>query len=305
MAYELLLPSRRVTPADAMRYATAAEERGWTGLWCSEVLALDTLVMLGAVGARTQRLRIGTAIVPISTRSAALLAMAAATLEGIAPGRFVLGLGVSTPKIVADRHGRPVTEPLAEARGVLEVVTKALRGELINRDRNPKIAELRIEAPETPPVVGLAALGPKMTQVALEAAEAIFLNLTTFEEAERIATTATEARGRDFETFLIVRTAVEPTEAQREAARREVQGYAQVPVYRAYLERLGVLAEDWGQSPDDAIDDAALDALTVIGDEAHCRARLDAFLSAGVTPLVVPVGEAQDVDRTIAIFGDR
>src|SRR5262249_5390350 len=117
--YDLALPTRRLSASQALELGERVEAAGGRGGWLSEVLALDALVTLGMLAARTPRLRLGTCIVPITTRSPAVLAMAAATLAQLAPGRIHLGLGLSTPGLVAERHGRPVRRPLAEARGAV------------------------------------------------------------------------------------------------------------------------------------------------------------------------------------------
>jgi probable F420-dependent oxidoreductase len=302
-SYDLLLPSRRLRAPDAVRMAVTAERLGWRGVWASEVLSLDALVLAGAIILSTRGVRVGTAVVPITTRSPTLLAMAAATLAQLAPGRFHLGVGLSTPVIVDERHGRPVTKPVHEARAAVRIIRSALRGERVSNEERPRVTDLRIDAPEEPPAVHLAALGPRMTQTAIDCADGMMLNLATADDAAHRAAQA-RARTPGFETFLLVRACVEPTADDRGVLRKEVAGYARVPVYQEQFARAGHDLRAAAAAPNlaaaaAALPDDLLDAVTVTGSAEECRGRLDALVAAGVTPLVVPVGRSVAVERTL------
>lgn len=301
---DLALPSRGLTPSQALELAVGAERSGWAGVWLSEVLDLDALVMMGAMAARTGRVRLGTAIVPITTRSVATLAMAASTLGRLAPGRFSLGVGVSTPVLVDRRHDRVVRRPVAESRGALEVLRAVLRGERVDHDEDPSVRDLRVPAPDDPPPVLLAALGPQMTSLAIAEAEGLVLNLVPFEEAG-----ARAGRGRErndaFETAMLIRTIVDPTDEDRHSVRRELAGYLRVPAYARELERNGWdvtalrEADDLDAGADALPEDLAAE-LSVVGDADHCLEQLHALRALGVTPLVVPAAGPAAAERTIA-----
>lgn len=307
MSYDLLLPARGLGFDEAIELGVLGEQCGWRGTWCSEVLGLDALVVAAGLLLRTSRVRVGTAIVPISTRSAAVLAMAASSLAQAAPGRFHLGLGLSTPKIVTDRHDRPVGSPLAEARGTVEVVRRALRGETVDSDRSPHVSDLRIEAPADPPPVLLGALGPKMTRLAIEGSDGLVLNLVPPADATQRAVTAKDCRGPNFPTYLVVRTVVDPTEDDLDSLTRELTSYARVPAYARALRACGLdvlgdgLTSGTSVSSQDAL--RLREELSVTGSMAECREQLDGLVEAGVTPLVLPVGDPQGFRRTIESLG--
>ncbi len=301
---DLSLPSRGLTPSQALDLAVEAERSGWSGVWVSEVLDLDALVMMGAMAARTGHVRLGTAIVPITTRSAATLAMAASTLGRLAPGRFSLGVGISTPVLVDRRHDRAVRRPVAESRGVIEVLRAVLRGERVDHDEDPSVQDLRVPAPEDPPPVLLAALGPQMTGLAVAEADGLVLNLVPFEEAGARARRGRE-RDDSFETAMLIRTVVDPTDEDRHSVRRELAGYLRVPAYARELERLGWdvtavrEAADLDTGADVLSDDLAAE-LSVVGDADYCLERLHTLPTLGVTPLVVPAAGPAAAERTIA-----
>ena len=82
-------------------------------------------------------LRLGTAVANIYTRGPALLAMSAATLAGLAPGRFVLGIGVSSPAVVTDWNGIALDRPYQRARDTLHFLRRALAGEKVSMEGRP------------------------------------------------------------------------------------------------------------------------------------------------------------------------
>ena len=120
---------------------------GYTDAWSSEVSGADAFTPLalaaqwtskdgsGSQGAGPQDaggLRLGTAVANIYTRGPALLAMSAATLAGLAPGRFVLGIGVSSPAVVTDWNGIALDRPYQRARDTLHFLRRALAGEKVS-----------------------------------------------------------------------------------------------------------------------------------------------------------------------------
>src|SRR5438477_13109542 len=103
-----------------------AEREGYTDAWTMEVDGLDCLTPIAAAAAWTERMRLGTAIANTYTRTPSVLAMSAASLAELAPDRFVLGVGSSSPVIVEDWGGLSFDEPLQKVRDT----TRVLRGRL-------------------------------------------------------------------------------------------------------------------------------------------------------------------------------
>src|ERR671923_1313518 len=95
------LPPTGVTFADNIEFAREAESSGYDSAWVAEVGGNDAFALGSAVAAATERLRIGTAVVPMNIRGPALLAMASSTMDAMAGGgRTICGIGVSSPQIV-------------------------------------------------------------------------------------------------------------------------------------------------------------------------------------------------------------
>src|SRR5581483_1644001 len=111
MRWGLTVPLTGVPLAAHEPIVRALPDLGYTDLWSAETNGADAFVPLALAAAWEPTMRLGTAVVPVYTRGPALIAMSAATMASAAPGRFVLGLGASSPVIVQNWNGIPFDEP--------------------------------------------------------------------------------------------------------------------------------------------------------------------------------------------------
>jgi F420-dependent oxidoreductase-like protein len=116
-------------PPGAQEAVLEAERLGFDSIWSAEAYGSDALTPLAWWGARTERIRLGTAIMQLSARTPAATAMAALTLDHLSNGRFIIGLGASGPQVVEGWYGQPYPRPLARTREYIEVVRRILRRE--------------------------------------------------------------------------------------------------------------------------------------------------------------------------------
>lgn len=110
-------------------FVVEAERLGLDMVWVAESWGCDAATPIGALAARTERIRFGTGVMQTGTRSPALIAVTALTLDTVTGGRFVLGLGSSGPKVVEGLHGVPFDKPLPRMREAIELVRQACAGE--------------------------------------------------------------------------------------------------------------------------------------------------------------------------------
>ncbi len=150
-------------PAQA-ELVRALPDWGYTDAWSSETAGVDAFTPLVLAATWQPRLALGTAIVPVFTRGPALIAQSAASVAALAPGRFSLGLGASSPVIVEGWNGIAFDRPYRRTRDVLRFVRSALAGEKVNGDFDTfTSAGFRLENPPAEPVpILLAALRPQM-----------------------------------------------------------------------------------------------------------------------------------------------
>ena len=186
-------------PADLFPLVQEAERLGFDSVWVAEAWGTDAVSVLGWLAARTERIKLGSAIMQIPGRSPANAAMTAATLDLLSGGRFLLGLGTSGPQVVEGWHGQPWGKPLGKTREYVEIVRAALRREVVEHNGEhytipwdgpgatglgkPLKLMLRPLRAEIP--IYLAALGPKNVALAAEIADGwlpIFVAPERFDE---------------------------------------------------------------------------------------------------------------------------
>src|SRR5499427_4988057 len=124
----MLLESRREA---IIALATEGDRLGYHGFFMPEAWGYDMTVLLAEAATRTKRITLGTGILGIWNRSAATIAMAAATLHAISGGRFVLGLGASTRQLAEGLHDTPFEPPVPRMRRMIMQIRALLHGERI------------------------------------------------------------------------------------------------------------------------------------------------------------------------------
>ncbi|MFF3437679.1 LLM class F420-dependent oxidoreductase [Streptosporangium sp. NPDC002721] len=272
---------------------------GYTDAWSAEVNGVDGFVPLAMASEWAPGVRLGSAIVPVSTRGPGLLAMSAATLADLAPERFVLGIGASSPAIVERWNAGEFVKPFARTRDTLRFLRKALAGEKVTeRYETFEVKGFKLErAPKIPPKIVLAALRPRMLRLAAEEADGAITNWLSPADVRKVRAEAGE------ETELIARLFVcvsEDAEKVRELGRWMLASYLTVPVYAAFHDWLGrgevlrPMHEAWAagdrQAALKAIPDEVVDELIVHGDAATCRARIREYVDNGLnTPILAPI----------------
>lgn len=119
--------------------ATADEVAGWERagldmLWVAEAYGFDAPTIMGYLAAKTETVLIGSAILPIYSRTPALIAQTAAGLDAISGGRAVLGLGASGPQVIEGWHGVAYDKPIARTREIIDICRRVWRREVVTHD---------------------------------------------------------------------------------------------------------------------------------------------------------------------------
>jgi 5,10-methylenetetrahydromethanopterin reductase len=280
---------------DALRVVRTAEASGYEAVFVPEIAAREAFTTLTGFGAVTDRMRLGTGVVTLQSRTPTVTAMAAATVQDETGGRFVLGLGSGSGRTAAGlRDGAPALQPLALTEEYARIVRGALAGEKITSEAFGVRGFVLGLALDVPPDVWLAALGDRMVALAGRAADGILLNWCTPERvsaARRTLAESAEAAGRDPSSLTIavyVRAALEVDEATALPSLREMTGlYASYPAYRAQMVAMGLAQEAEaaaaahaaGRSQD--VPEALVRALIVLGGRAQAQERFQAYHDAG------------------------
>lgn len=122
---------RGTTGQDQVAVAQAADRLGYDSVWVAEAYGSDSPSMLAWIGALTEHVDLGSAVMQIPGRTPAMTAMTAATIDTMSGGRFRLGLGVSGPQVSEGWHGVPFRSPLGRTRDYVEIVRAALRRDTV------------------------------------------------------------------------------------------------------------------------------------------------------------------------------
>jgi len=164
----------------AVTYAVEAERLGVDIAWTAETWGYDGATPLAYLAAKTTKLRLGTGIMQVGTRTPAMTAMTAMALASLSGDRFVLGLGVSGPQVIEGWHGVRFTRPIQRLREVVDIVRMVARGERLvyhgeiydlplPGGEGKAIASSARPRPNLP--IYLATLGPKSLELTGEIAD--------------------------------------------------------------------------------------------------------------------------------------
>ena len=121
-------------PKSLSREVQDLERAGVDLVWGGEIYGFDLVSTLTFVAARTEKMQLMTGILPIYSRSPALIAQTAMTIDMLSEGRFILGLGTSGPQVIEGWHGVPFTKPIGMTRDVIEICRKVWSGDKVEHD---------------------------------------------------------------------------------------------------------------------------------------------------------------------------
>jgi len=317
----VLAPFATLPAAEFIAIARETEARGYHAAWTGEASGYDAITLMAAIATHTERLHVGSAVLPVQTRTPVVLGQSAATLNHLAPDRVVLGIGLSSRVIVGDWHGLSFAPSLQQIREAVQIIRAVASGERVNfegkfyRVKNFRLAVL---PPSRPVRVVLAALGPEMLELAGEIADGVVLNWIPPETVPDSIThlrAGAQKAGRalgDFEIASFIRTCVtDDAAAAREALARDITGYTTVDAYASFFKNAGFADEvdavnaAWRAGDRSGavkqVSPRFLDGLGVVGPEAFCRERIAEFSRAGLTqPVIVPFAPGSTADARAA-----
>lgn len=298
------------SPSEIVDCAVLAEELGYESVWVAEGHGGDQFATLSACAVRTSRVRLGTAITSIYVRSIPTIAMAAASVDDLSEGRFILGIGSSHKVQVEPEHGVPFGKPLTKTRETVEIVRALLRDGAVQYDGETVrienfdfwFAPRRAEMP-----IYVAAVFPKMTALCGEVADGIILTRSTLKTGAEVKATiaeAAQAAGRDpadvAVTSLLPTSVAQTRQEAFDAMRPGLAFYAgffprynRLVAEHGFAEEAAAIAEAWARGEREAavgmVTDAMVDATGVAGTPAECRAKIEAYRESGIDlPIISP-----------------
>ena len=313
--------------AELIALTRVADERGYETLFVPEAWGHDAVTTLTELAGQTRRIKLGTGILPIWSRSPALLAMTAGSLDELSGGRFILGLGISGPVVIQDWHGVPFERPIQRTREAVAIIRLALAGDRADHAGEIfRVQRFRLDfSPPQPHIpIYLASIGPKNLRLTGEVADGwlpIYCSPEGLASMGQEVAAGAKAAGRDpaaveVAPYILTCLSDDPG-AGRRLARRHLAYYigGMGTFYFNLMQRSGfgleaeAIQTAW-QRGDRAgaaeqVSDAMLEQLSLTGDQASCMTQLDRLQSAGATlPVLMPPrgATAAMVRRTIELL---
>lgn len=295
-----------------------AENRGYASVWLPESPGREAFTELTALAVSSERIRIGTGIVPVFARLPTIAAAAMTTAATLAPGRVILGLGIGHKPAMEGGHGVTFSRPFQHTREFTEIVRQLLREGKVSYDGEIyRIKQFQFDAPPPQPVpVFLAALRPNMLQLAGAVADGVLMNWASLDyipEAIGYIRQGAEAAGRSLDEIEIacyLRTCVtDQPEVVEAACRTQLARYGSMTYYQKYFERIGfedeatAIAAAWQRGDGDAAAQAVtlpmIQATTIYGSAETCQQRLQAYRDAGLQhPIIAPFPIGEPIEET-------
>jgi alkanesulfonate monooxygenase SsuD/methylene tetrahydromethanopterin reductase-like flavin-dependent oxidoreductase (luciferase family) len=283
-----------------------AEDLGYESIWVTEELARSAFSVLVAAARNTHRIKLGTAIVSIYSRTPLTMAMEYVALSEASEGRFILGLGVGGTEIISRGHGIPPVSPAARMEEYLRIIRAYLTGQRISHDgRFFKIRDMKMWAgPPANVRIYVAALNPLMLRVAGALADGVILNIFSPDilgDILRDIRRGAEAAGRnpaDIHICSFIPAAATSKKDAVEALKRSIAFYAYSPTYKRMFKLLGYeelptqvasrMERDLRETVAELIPDQLTEKIAIFLDRGDAGEKLNAFQRAGVTPLIYP-----------------
>jgi probable F420-dependent oxidoreductase len=292
MRWGLTMPLPLTALADHEQLVRRAEAAGYTDLWSGETNGPDGFTPLAMAAAWTTEARLGTGVVGVFQRGPALLAQQAAALADASGGRFVLGIGASSDRIVEGWNQIPFERPLSKVEATLEFLRPALAGE-----RTPNGFKLEAAPPAVPIV--LAALRGKMLALAVSKADGAFTNFLPLSGLPQVVEHL-DGAPEGFELLCRFFCLAGERDQVEPIARFMFSSYITVPVYRDFYRWLGhgeaiaEMCERWEAGDRQAAAAAApwelIEQMFILGSPEQMKARLDEFVAGGITlPVLTPL----------------
>ena len=287
----------------AAERAALAESLGYDSAYVTHIAARDSLTVLAAYACRTERIRLGTGVLPMYSRTPVATAQTAATIDEMSGGRMVLGIGVSHKATVGPWYGQEIGKPVREMREYATAVRAIFRGDDPPAD-NEKFPtsfhfmgyDVRADLP-----IYIAALSPAMLRLAGEIADGVMLWLCNPDYIRDVVvpevTRGRERAGKTLDGFDIVAAVpaavTDDPDTAKARLRQDLIPYFSLPFYRKMIEGSGygddIAAFDEAMQRGDAqtaiagISDRFLERLAGIGSVEDAEASVRRYQEAGAS----------------------
>ncbi|MCH8350355.1 MAG: LLM class flavin-dependent oxidoreductase [Chloroflexi bacterium] len=319
-----------ISDSDLISIAQLAERLGYHTLWTGESWGRDAFTVLTMIACHTESIRLGTGIVPVFSRTPALIAQSIASLDQISHGRATLGLGTSGRLLIEEWHGLPYHRPIARTREYIEIIRQALSGQALTYEGQFfRLGRFRLGASPVQANIPifLASLGPKNLELTGQLADGwlpIWVHQNHLPSLKEQVSKAAQEAGRDISQVTVApQIMCYVSETAKEQAEVDQRIRAHMAYYIAgmgqyyydlfcrsgFQEEADAVRVAWANRDRDKaaslVSEDMLSGIAVSGDAATCRASMDRFRRNGADmPIVAfPHGSTLDgIKRTLEVL---
>lgn len=298
-----------------MECSITLEKSNPDSIWIPETWGMDCCSVMSAVSQIAKKPKIGSSIMNIYSRSPALVAMTASTLDVLSGGRMVIGLGTSSPAIVEDWHGVKFLQPVERMREYVEVIRLVLSGKKCNHDGNffhLKNFALLISKPRKDIPIYLAAVNEKMVDLTWEIADGSIFYLRPLSELKNTIPKMQNKRKIDVACQLITSISNDADDSILRA-KKTLAFYVSVgKIYREFLAQNGFEKEthaifnEYKKSGLEEnyvhVSDKMLSELVICGTPDDGRKQLLRFVNAGIDLPILQFNPSGDVQDSFDLF---
>ena len=312
-------PSSLFNTQDILEFAKLLDSRPQVNsIWIPESWGREAFVMLGAIASLTSKIKLGTSIVSMFSRSPATTAMAASTLDNVSKNRTIIGIGASTPILAENWHGTKFEYPLKRMKEYVTCFKIISSGETINFDGNFfKLKNMKIMHPSTRKKIPvfLGAVNSGMIKLATDIADGTILYLRPFDELKETVQhirSVTSKKSKNFEISSVFIAAISnryPELARRRAAKTLAFYVAVGKYYSEFLSSHGFKNEveqilndyltNGIENISKFVTDHMLDSLTICGTVDDCIRSLKRFVSCGISLPILQINPVKDNSESI------
>jgi len=306
---------RGATIDSSRKIALESERAGFEYLWLTEAWGMEALSTTGYLLGMTSRIKLGVGVLNIFSRSAALIGMACATLDQVAPGRFILGLGASGGAVVEKWHGMTFSRPLQRTKEYVEIVRRVARGEEVNYEGEIlKLAGFRLytKPKETNQEIYIGAIGEKNLKLAGQIADGAIVTMYPFSKMSTALQILRRSLPSDSrEKLLFAYLPFRVVQTSEEVQRRRIEVAKNIAFYissmgKYYAKKLAELGfeknvervimaykEGGSKEATAAVDDQLIDELSLIGSQDQILDKLRKIPEGVIPVLSIDSSETQ------------
>ncbi|MGB7292180.1 MAG: LLM class flavin-dependent oxidoreductase [Thermodesulfobacteriota bacterium] len=313
-----------ITKDEIIDFAQLVEGLGYDSIWVPEMWGRDAFSILSVIALNTKRIKLGTGIVSVFSRTPAIIAQTIATLDEFSEGRVILGLGTSGPVVIENWHGVNFDQPLRRTREYVEIIRMIISGQRVNYEGDIfKLKNFSLQFKPFREVIPIyiASIGPKNMMLTGEIADGWIPFLVPIEHYTQTGDylrAGAEEGGRQFDNIKVCPYIPALVSDDEDASRRLIKEYvafyigAMGTYYSGLIRRYGFqdeansIVEAWKKgSKEEAIkgvSDSLLNSVAITGSANAGKIKMEEFRKAGADiPIIIfpPKASRDLVKQTI------